>query len=180
MNPPDTPTSSGPREVPGMTSVVNAFWEEFVSTGIRANPRLYEAFVFGDSEPVTRDLTALVLAGTKRATASLKWEYEPPAPLRDLPRRGTLSVVTDWSGHPQCVIESTNVAVVPFAEVTAEFAAIEGEGDGSLQFWQRVHWDYFVRVCEQLRRQPSERMLVVCESFMWSTHRSNHCYPSPR
>ncbi len=45
---------------------------------------------------------------------------------------GGLSVVTRFSGEPLCVIETQKVQIVPFSEVSAEFAATEGEGDGTL------------------------------------------------
>ncbi len=62
-------------------------------------------------------------------------------------------------------MESTVVNIVPFDEVTPEFAAAEGEGDLTLAFWRRVHWAYFSGVCEGLGREADERMPVVCEHF---------------
>lgn len=46
-----------------------------------------------------------------------------------------------------------------------EFAALEGEGDGSLESWRRGHRAYFGRECTRLRKQPSASMRVVCERF---------------
>jgi uncharacterized protein YhfF len=57
------------------------------------------------------------------------------------------------------------VDVLPFAEVSAEFAAVEGEGDGSLSFWRQVHRDYFTRECQRYGRTFDEQMLVACERF---------------
>jgi uncharacterized protein YhfF len=54
---------------------------------------------------------------------------------------------------------------VPFKQVSAEFAAREGEGDGSLQSWRESHWDFFSRECRRLGRAPNEAMPVVCTSF---------------
>jgi uncharacterized protein YhfF len=54
------------------------------------------------------------------------------------------------------------VEVVPFCEVTADYAAIEGEGDGSLEYWRRAHWSFFSRECIRIAREPNERMPVVC------------------
>ena len=55
---------------------------------------------------------------------------------------GDLSIVTDWAGQALCVIETESVVLVPFNEVSAEFAATEGEGDGSLEFWTEGHRAY--------------------------------------
>jgi len=125
--------------------------------------RFYEAFHFDDNEPSANELAALVLAGTKRATASLLWTLK--AADRRTPAAGDLSVMTNWSGAPLCVIETRHVAIVPYEEVTAEFAATEGEGDGSLRYWREAHWAFFGRECARIGRTPDPRMPVVCERF---------------
>ena len=73
--------------------------------------------------------------------------------------------MTNWSGTPLCVIETRDVAIVPYEQVTAEFAATEGEGDGSLRYWREAHWAFFGRECARIGRSPDPRMPVVCERF---------------
>jgi len=141
-----------------------AFWAEFLSVANSdASGWLYESFHFGDSESLADELAALVLAGAKRATASLLWSFE--ADRKPMPKPGHLSIVERWSGEPVCVIETLSVAVLPFEKVGPEFAATEGEGDGSLEYWRRVHWAYLGRECARIGREPSASMPVVCESF---------------
>ena len=53
----------------------------------------------------------------------------------------------------------------PIGEVDADFAAAEGEGDGSLDYWRAAHWAYFSRRCEALGRAPSNDMPVILERF---------------
>lgn len=144
--------------------LVMPFWRDFVATQADdPTPRFFEAFHFDDNEPSANELAQLVVAGRKRATAGLLWAYQQAnAPV---PQPGTLSVVTNFAGEPQCVIETKRVDIVPFEEVTAEFAAVEGEGDGSLAFWRSAHTAYFGRECERLGRSPDPRMPVVCERF---------------
>jgi uncharacterized protein YhfF len=143
---------------------VAEFWESYAETvGGLDETRLYESFYFGDSEELASSLAALVLSGTKRATTGSLWSFEvrnkrPPVP-------GDLSVVTDWNGTPLSVIETEWVEVVPFDHVTPEFAAAEGEGDGSLAFWRDAHRRYFTRECARAGREFSEDMPVVCERF---------------
>lgn len=141
-----------------------AFW----AAACNARPaldatRFYEAFAFGDSDAMADELAALVLAGTKRATASLAWTYE--VEQRPSPKAGDLSIVLSSSGVPLCVIETTQVDTVPFEEVSAEFAATEGEGDGTLAYWRRGHQAFFERECARIGRTPGPRMLVLCERF---------------
>ena len=50
-------------------------------------------------------------------------------------------------------------------EVGAEFAAKEGEGDGSLFFWRDAHRQYFTRECDRIGRRFTEDMPVACERF---------------
>jgi uncharacterized protein YhfF len=147
-----------------MTPAVAQFWSRFcAASGEDRTPRFYEAFHFDDNESSANELAALVLAGTKRATASLAWLYDTPA--HPAPTPGALSVVTDWGGKPLCVIETLAVETVPFEQVTAQFAATEGEGDGSLDHWRRVHWEFFGRECGRLGRERSADMPVLCETF---------------
>ena len=140
------------------------FWEAFVAkVGPDATARFYEAFHFDDNEPSANELADLVLSGTKRATACLVWIYE--ARGMPVPKAGDLSVVTRWDGQPVCVIETTRVEIRPYDEVDADFAATEGEGDGSLAFWREAHWRFFSRECQRIGRMPDLKMPVVCERF---------------
>jgi uncharacterized protein YhfF len=109
---------------------IQPFWLEFQATvGGDVQARFYEALHFDDKEPAANELARLVLVGTKRATAGLPWSFE--AENRPPPKPGNLSVVTNWQGESLCVIETKSVATVPFEEVSKEFVATEGEGDGS-------------------------------------------------
>lgn len=148
-----------------VSSHIAAFWDAFCAAeGKDGGARFYEAFHFDDNESSANELAELVLTGVKRATASLLWSFESAG--RSPPSPGALSVVTCWGGDtPVCVIETTSVEVVPFDQVGTAFAATEGEGDGSLAYWQSVHRDYFGRECERLGREPIPDMPVVCERF---------------
>lgn len=150
--------------VAAVTPETQAYWTRFLAaTGRAVDTPLYEAFYFGDSAELADELSALVLSGQKRATASLLWEYE--AEGRRPPQAGDLNIVTDFARQPLFVVETVRVDIVPFDGVTEEFAATEGEGDSSLAWWRDAHWDYFGRVCQRLGKTRSGHMLVVCEKF---------------
>ncbi len=143
---------------------VAAFWQLFVQSRTEdPTPRFYEAFHFDDNERSADELAKLVLAGRKRATAGLVWSFE--AAGVSLPEVGDLSVVTTWARTPLCVIETQRVDVVTYEKVSEEFAAIEGKGDGSLEYWQQAHWAYFGRECQRIGRTRESKMPVVCERF---------------
>ena len=82
-----------------------------------------------------------------------------------LPQVGDLSVITDWTGTARCVIRTSLVEVVAFADVGDEFAAAEGEGDGSLAYWREAHLAAFGRELAGSGRSPGPDMPVVCERF---------------
>lgn len=143
---------------------LQAFWAAFlVKTNREQDVPLYDVFHFDDNESDANELAELVLRGEKAATASLLWEYGKSGKRR--PQTGDLSVVTNWQGSPLCVIETSGVDIRAFEDVDADFAAAEGEGDLSLDYWRDTHWSYFERVCKQLTRERSLKMPVVCERF---------------
>jgi uncharacterized protein YhfF len=121
------------------------------------------AFSFGDSAALADELAALVAAGRKRATASLPIQFDSEG--EPLPVAGDVSIVTRSDGTPVAIIETTDVALVAFGAVDAEFAAAEGEGDGSLAFWRAAHTEFFGRVHSRLGGRVDEASLVVCERF---------------
>jgi len=140
------------------------FWQSFVRLQVEdPTPRFFEAFHFDDNERSADELALLVLSGVKRATAGLVWSFE--AASMPLPNVGDLSIVTNWARTPLCVIETRRVDITAYDEVSAEFAAHEGEGDGSLRYWQEGHWAYFGRECERIGRARDPKMPVVCERF---------------
>jgi len=143
-----------------------ACWAEFVQSLPLADPRrsaVPDAFGFGGEGQLADELAALVLAGRKRATASLPVEYTSiDAPL---PEAGDLSILLDGDGAPVGIIERTSVDLVPFGEVDATFAAHEGEGDGSLRYWRAAHSWYFGRVCEQLGGKLEDSTPILCQRF---------------
>ncbi len=145
-------------------SHIRLFWQAFAKTqALDPTPRFLEAFHFDDNAPSADELAELVLAGRKRATAGLVWSFEQAgAPI---PNPGDLSVVTDFASTPLCVIETKRVDIVPFEEVSEAFAATEGEGDSSLDYWREAHRAYFGRECKRIGRTPDSRMQVVCERF---------------
>ncbi len=118
---------------------------------------------FGDSEALSNALILLISAGIKRATCSLlwSWEFESDA----LPIAGDIEIVLNWDSRPALVLRAATVEIVPFARVSAEFAASEGEGDLSLSNWQAEHWRFFSDECLRIGRVADESMPLVCETF---------------
>lgn len=90
---------------------------------------------FGSSIDVEERLAALVIAGRKRATVWDGREDNPTVPGM----RWAVMV----GARPVAVMETVAVGRRRFSEIDHTFAVLEGEGDGSLRFWQLAHEDYF-------------------------------------
>jgi uncharacterized protein YhfF len=143
-----------------------AFWDGFTASLAGGDPRRTawpDAFGFGGEGPLADELAALVLAGRKRATASLPVEYT--ALGEALPVAGDLSIVLDGTGHPVAIIERTSVQLVAFEAVDAAFAAREGEGDGSLAAWRQAHAWYFGQVFREWGGRLQDDTPVLCQCF---------------
>ena len=142
---------------------INDFWQEFLSSANKDPSTKYiDSFYFDMTEEWANKLLDLVLAGKKRATASSLFACEHE--LGRIPQPGDYSIVTDWAGNPRCVIETTNVTILPFNEMTFDICKREGE-DENLESWQRGHRHFFMEDGKQLGYEFSEDMPVVFEDF---------------
>jgi uncharacterized protein YhfF len=131
--------------------------------GITIPPGPVHADGYGDSAELSEELLSLIKSGRKRAGTGLLWVYERDG--EHIARAGDVEIVLDHLQEPALVTRIISSEIVPYCEVTAEYAAIEGEGDGSLDYWRKAHWAYFSRECERIGREPSESMPVICNIF---------------
>jgi len=149
-----------------MTDAVNAYWRMFLDTLPPDSPirqKSYVAESFGDSPGLADKLGALIVTGIKTATCSALWEYE--AKSKPIPATGLLTVILDGNNIPLCIIETTEVVIRPYNQVDGDFARDEGEGDLSLAYWRKAHWDFFSRTLPQIGKEPAAEMPLVCERF---------------
>ena len=61
------------------------------------------------------------------------------------------------------VIETFSVVILPFNEVSEQFAFEEGEGDRSLTEWRIAHENYFRR--NHFGNRVFDETRLVCERF---------------
>ncbi|TDD53321.1 ASCH domain-containing protein [Saccharopolyspora elongata] len=106
------------------------------------------------------ELNALVLAGTKTATASLLAEYAEEG--EELESPGERLALLDDHGAVLAELRVTAVTTVAFGEVPWEFAEAEGEGYADLDHWRRAHLRYWQ---ETEGRRVDETTPVVCMHF---------------
>ena len=145
-------------------SSVEKIWKDFISINHQYHKlKTPESFFFCDNKKDADECAELVFNRIKQATAGSLWSYEKNN--TDFPKKGDLFIVTDWEGNAKAIIETTNIKQVPFNKITPEFAKTEGEGDKSLSYWKKVHWDYFSREMAEYGEKPSKEMIIICEYF---------------
>ena len=154
-------------------SMIDAFWR-VARMRAKLNPTGYytgerplasltpPAWAFGATPEQADAQLGLVLSGVKTATADALWDYEDAG--AELPAPGALGIVTDGRGVPHALVMTTEVEVVPFDEVGAEHARLEGVGDRSLSAWRELHERLFSDHAGPGRRF-SRDMPVVLQRF---------------
>jgi uncharacterized protein YhfF len=145
---------------------VREMWINYLKSigeDITETDKRYNSWHFCDNEMDANELAELTKQGVKRATTGLYYSYT--AEGEAVPETGDLNIITDWDGEAQCIIETEKVDILPFKEVTEEFADTEGEGDKSLRYWREAHIKAFTRELKECNREFNENMLVVCETF---------------
>lgn len=144
------------------TAATEAFWHDFVRhAGLGAAD--YQVVAFGDSSGMATELAALVVAGTKRATASLMRDYADGR--LPLPAVGDFVVMVDGAGAPRCIWRTTEIEINPLDTVDARFAWDEGEGDRSLEWWLAAHRRYFAREAARDGFEMHDAIETVFERF---------------
>lgn len=149
-----------------MDSIAKIYLELYLSTLSSEERNKYTSFdsgYFCADEVSANTCANLVQRGIKVATCSMKYWYESGG--ESMPQSGQLFVVTTWAGEPTSIIETISVTECKFCAVDEEFAKAEGEGDQSLEWWRKAHWDFFSEECKEIGIEPSKEMMLVQERF---------------
>ena len=142
---------------------IDLFWSRFLEEkGYDDSKKYLEAFHFELTEDLANELLSLVLEGKKKATSSSFKAYEKEG--SNLPKIGDLSIVTDWDGNPRCIIETKNITIIPFKDITYDICSREGEDD-SIESWREGHIRFFSNEGKEIGYEFTEDMLVVFEDF---------------
>lgn len=116
-----------------------------------------QTFKFGDNAVLSAELLALVRAGKKTATCGALRDYPEDSP--ETPVVGRRDIALEWDGRPALVIETVDVSICRYRDVTEEFALAEGEND-TLEGWREDHRRYFER-----NGGFDPKMKLLCERF---------------
>lgn len=111
----------------------------------------------GDSPKLASELADLIKKGLKTASCGSFSSYQQEV---SAPKLGSYSIILDGQNVPVCVTRLVSMRLVRFCDVTEEFARKEGEGDLSLEYWQKEHQRFFTR-----EGHFSEDMELIAEEF---------------
>jgi uncharacterized protein YhfF len=136
---------------------------QLAGLGIALPPGQVRVDGYGDSAELSMELLDLIKSGRKRARTGLLWAYEHDG--EPIAQTGDIEIVVDHRNQPALITRIVKSEIVAFNEVTAEYAAVEGEGDGSLEYWRKGHWNFFSRECGRIAREPADTMPVICNVF---------------
>ena len=147
-----------------MSEKAQKYWDEYWQNKGQAAPAIVKAEQFGaEYTEMADELAQLIIRGKKTATCSNHILYE--LENEPLPAVGLHTIILNSKDEPVAIIKTTEVEVLPMNKVTAEFAAAEGEGDLSYEYWWEGHKRFFTMELAERGREFSEDMLVVCERF---------------
>ncbi|MBH46917.1 MAG: RNA-binding protein [Halobacteriovorax sp.] len=127
-----------------ITKDIQNFWNNFIDERADLNhlrDYKFEAWSFGNTKEMADDLGQLVLDGKKTATCSLLRAYRGEE--HEIPRVGVYSVLCNGSNQPLCVVFLTHTWICKYSEVAEQHAYEEGEGDRTLEYWKKVHHEFF-------------------------------------
>ena len=144
---------------------IQSYWQTFCQLSGTDPQTPYGAFAFGDTEAMADELAQLVLTGQKTGTSSAYELYFLPGEAEPLPQTGQIDIILDGREEPVGVIQNIRVDHLPFKDVSADQARKEGEGDLSLDYWRRVHIEFFKPYYAEVNLEISEETQVLYEEF---------------
>ena len=135
-------------------------WDLFINHYPMHKEESYQTWKYGVHPD---ELAQLTMQGIKTATTSGYLLYE--VEKEQLPQREEYSIIVDSKNCAVCVVRTTQVTLLPFNKVGGLHAYKEGEGDRTLDYWRRVHKEFFSTAYAKANLSFQEDSLVVCEEF---------------
>jgi 5-formyltetrahydrofolate cyclo-ligase len=141
------------------------FWQRYLRSlpeSARPLDPFVEANYCGNRE-ITDELLALYLQGKKHAGSGLVKDYETAGD--PLPQVGNYWIILDSGDNPRCLVRTVAVERHLFRNIPAKIAQAEGEGDGSVDYWKRVHGELYRPFLAQWGITSLDEAEVVTEFF---------------
>ena len=145
--------------MPTRSAQIDAFWQAFRRhTGLDHDH--YVVGSFGDNPKMATELADLVIAGIKRATASLARDYGEGR--ESIPRPGDFVMMLDGKGRPRFIWRTTEVTIKPLSQVAIRAAGrVDSGGVYAPAALQRLVTRLSTGLSDRGRASPPHRHGVV-------------------
>lgn len=145
-------------------TLIECYWKKFQEQNAEyASISQPPSYFYCDNKKDADECAELVVNKIKQATSPSVWWFEKYH--EPFPQVGDLAIITNWDGVARAIVRTTKVEFVEFRRISSAYAYIEGEGDRSLDYWKKVHWEYYANEMKAFEEHPSEEMVIVCEYF---------------
>jgi len=134
-----------------LKTLENSLENDFVEAGIAGDPN------------IANELLELFLNGKKTAASGLVKDYEICD--EELPEIGEHWIILDVDQNPKCIVKTIKVVFNRFDQIPLEIAIAEGEGDLSLEYWQKAHVEFFTPFLKEWGIADLNSEMVVTEFY---------------
>lgn len=140
------------------------FWKQYLKdTNQNENEAVYSGeLVFEDEGMTGRTQLSMVLSGSKTAMFTPLETIE--INMEKMPVSGEVYVVLDTNDEPRCVIELTDVRIIPLNEISWELARKDGE-DEDMQDWKEKMEEFLEEEADLCGFEALPDSKIVCEIF---------------
>ena len=146
-----------------MHDKILTYWKSYLGT-LEEKPLdpHFEAGIAGNTA-IADKLLGLYLSGKKSAGSGLLKDFELAGD--PLPKVGNYWIILDSKEEPRCIVKTVRVELHQFDQVPIEVAQAEGEGDLSLEYWRKVHIEFFTPYLEAWDITDLDKETVVTEFY---------------
>lgn len=145
-------------------SKISEYWDKFLADSKQDPEEVGFAgeLYFEDKGFTGITQLSLVLSGRKTA---LFYSYDSfvinhePLPLAD-----EMYIVEDKNDDPKCIIQLTDVNIIPFGEISWQLASRDGE-DENLEQWRNRQREFLQEEADICGFEFNEGSKIVCEIF---------------
>ena len=140
------------------------FWKQYLKdTNQKEEDAVYSGeLVFEDDGMTGQTQLSMVLSGAKTAMFTPLDTIE--INMEKMPSVGEVYVVLDSNDEPRCVIELTDVRIIPLDEISWELAQKDGE-DENMDDWQVKMEEFLEEEADLCGFEPLPDSKIVCEIF---------------
>lgn len=146
-----------------MATAIQEYWERYQEKA-QVRLKMPSAWKFGDGTKEMADTLAnLVIKGIKTATTASAIVHEIEE--EPFPQVGEYAIILNGDDEPVAIIQYTQIDLVRMNEVSPAYAAAEGEGDLSYDYWYQTHVNFFTWELGLYDMTFTPDLLLVCQSF---------------